>query len=174
MNPVAVASNQHPLFWCCARGPRFRTCQQCGLRGRRCPGSHSGIWGVFGGSEAGHGPYPTTGWKVHAPRHAAPPRPPAARQGALCNVDVCTLLFWRGRRLPWLSFGDVGGLRGIRGWTWSISNHRLEIIRPRTRCTPQAARLQPGCSCKRSGLILFWGGRGGCPGSHSKMLGVFE
>ena len=36
-------------------------------------------------------PYPTTGWKVRAPRHAEPPRPPASRRGALCSADVCTI-----------------------------------------------------------------------------------
>ena len=39
--------------------------------GRGCPGSHSGICGVFRGSEAGYVAYLTNGWKVHAPGHAA-------------------------------------------------------------------------------------------------------
>ena len=86
----------HPLIWAGAEVPLafIRGC------------------GVFGGSEAGCGSCPTTGWKVHAPRHAAPPRPPASRQGALCNVDVCTLLFWRG---PGGCPGSHSGMWGVFG-----------------------------------------------------------
>ena len=61
-------------------------------------------------------------------------------------------LIWAGAEVPWLSFGDVGGLRGIRGWAWAMSNHRLEGSRPKARCTPQAARLQAGCPLQRGRL----------------------
>ena len=66
----------------CARGHRFG-----GFGG--CPGSRSGLWGVPRQSEVGCGSFTSTGCKVHAPGHAAPPRLPASggcplQQGQLC------------------------------------------------------------------------------------------